>query len=139
VAIWVLMSSVGIMMHTGCGMDGDGGDGEGTDCVAAATGKLEGDTTKDVGDDIVGVWEGYGIDSRIIYEFTASTWRLIEPPNYYAPSGLTSSGTWSISGDMLTFTQDESSFSQKFSVTNNTLLLGINSFTRSVCKGYGFN
>ncbi len=56
--------------------------------------------TGDLAEDVVGTWEGFGIDSRLLYLFEADGgFRFIEPPNRYAPQGLEEEGTWIVLGE----------------------------------------
>lgn len=54
----------------------------------------------DLAADVVGTWEGYGIDSRLVYVFEdGGDFRFLEPPNRYAPSGLEDEGSWIVLGE----------------------------------------
>jgi len=54
----------------------------------------------DLASDVVGTWEGYGIDSRLVYLFEeGGEFRFVEPPNRYAPSGLEDEGSWIVLGE----------------------------------------
>ena len=51
----------------------------------------------DLASDVIGTWEGFGIDSRLVYVFEeGGGFRFVEPPNSYAPGGLEDEGSWSI-------------------------------------------
>ncbi|MDP7114780.1 MAG: hypothetical protein QGH45_22595 [Myxococcota bacterium] len=51
----------------------------------------------DLASDVIGTWEGFGIDSRLVYVFEeGGDFRFVEPPNRYAPSGLEDEGSWSV-------------------------------------------
>ena len=119
-----------------------------TDCEELST-----PLTGDLETDLVGTWDGYGTDSRILYVFEeGGDWRRVEPPNAYAPSGLEASGTWEIiEGNELELTQDGSSWSLWVYVGERTLETWYSNpdatdsgqpwaseWTRSECSGYGF-
>ncbi len=54
----------------------------------------------DLAADVVGTWEGYGIDSRLVYLFEeGGGFRFIEPPNRHAPGGLEDEGSWIVLGE----------------------------------------
>ena len=98
----------------------------GTAFTEAACHTVEKDVAGDLRQDAVGTWEGYGIDSRLVYVIgDDGSLRFIEPPNVYAPEGLEDEGTWSVveedqlvvtwsSGDAATWTAE---------VTESNLLL----------------
>lgn len=119
-----------------------------TDCEAISVG-----LTGDIGSDLLGTWDGFGIDSRILYVFDDNNdWRWVEPPNSYAPDGLEASGSWELVGETeVELTQNGISWSVWVEVGEGTLLTCFgdpaamdtgeptaSEWIRSECSGYGF-
>jgi hypothetical protein len=74
----------------------------GSGFTQAACSPASAELTGDLSTDVVGSWEGFGIDSRLVYLFRDDgSWSLFEPPNVYAAGGLRSDGTWSAEGEGL--------------------------------------
>lgn len=105
--------------------------------------------TGDLALDIVGDWDGFGVDSRLVYVFGEDgSFRWIEPANRYAPEGLQGGWDYSVDGDLVTFEYpDADPSSMQASVTEDALVLTWDwdsdspretTWVRSRCGGYGY-
>lgn len=109
--------------------------------------------------DILGAWDGYGIDSRIILHLMPNAVaRMVEPPNQYAPNGLVHSFLWNLVDAGLEFDYGDGrqSWPKAVKLTETILTLsdvyladGLadggagntydgQKYTRSSCIGFGF-
>jgi hypothetical protein len=81
-----LLSGVLLTLAAGC---------TGAGFVPAACRSVERTPDGELASDVIGTWEGFGIDSRLVYVFEeGGDFRFIEPPNTYAPGGLEDEGSW---------------------------------------------
>ena len=105
--------------------------------------------TGDLAVDILGSWDGFGTDSRIVYVFEdGGAFRWIEPPNSYAPDGLEGGWDYSVDADIVTFEYPDADPSPMQAViTAETLVLTTDwesadsystTWTRSDCSGFGY-
>lgn len=90
----------------------------------------------DLAQDVLGCWEGLGAYSLVVYHFQSVGYRYVEPPSPQAGAGLVGFETWSVRGDVLTFTPDQS----RAEVTSTSLrLLDYGTaLRRATCRGFGF-
>jgi hypothetical protein len=118
-------------------------------CQTTTCEELSTAPTGDLAVDLIGTWDGFGTDSRLVYVFEeGGAFRWVEPPNMYAPDGLQNGWPYSVDGDIVTFEYPDSDPAlMQATVTADTLTLtsdweGENpretSWARSTCSGYGF-
>lgn len=108
--------------------------------------------TGKINEDLIGFWDGSGVDSRIIYYFdTNYEYRLIEPPNVYAPNGLIGEGTYEVIGsEVILSTSEESANSIWVHFTDENTMQStyedpvdtsdetfFQTWRRSTCSGFG--
>jgi hypothetical protein len=94
----------------------------------------------DLKSDLVGCWQTYGYSSLIVFQFKEDeSFRLVEPPNSYTPSGQELLGVWTLTGDVLDMTASEP-VQVEVSETTLTFKGAPSQYLRRVqCTGQGFD
>lgn len=90
----------------------------------------------DLGTDLLGAWDGFGIDSRVVAVFRADGGlAYVEEPNRYAPNGGTSTSPYRLlDGGVL----DVGGIAVAASVSGSALVLDGRAHSALSCKGEPF-